>query len=155
MNCNLVTELQTRCFNSLLCCKVANLFNQHSKYVCKSFHARSRSRGLIFYCSSTYCYLEVRKKRPFFFLSTAIKPSRNESGSTSGAGQFCTFRLQHPKCWIPPVDRNRGQNPVLWERRSLAQGCPGQRGCSASSGEGGGGLGAAPMRAVPFSRVVI
>lgn len=55
---------------------------------------------------------------------------------------YCTFRLQHPKWRMLPIDWNWGQNLVLWEWRSLPQGYPGQRGCLASGRERGGRRGA-------------
>lgn len=78
MNCNLVTKLKIKCFNSLFCYRAADLFNQHTKYVCSSFHARSSSWGFIFYCLSTYCCLDVFFKKNQLFLSTACKPNRDK-----------------------------------------------------------------------------
>lgn len=84
-NCSLVTELQIQCFNSLVCRRAPDLFNQYSKYVCNSLHAQSRSSswGFVFYWFSTYCYLEVGEY-PTFFSSTATKWKRDESSSSTG-----------------------------------------------------------------------
>lgn len=78
MNYNLVTKLKMQCFNSLFHCKAADLFNQHSKYVCSSFHARSRSSSweLIFLLFKHLMLFGYEKKPPFFV--TAIKPNRNK-----------------------------------------------------------------------------
>lgn len=62
------------------------MFNQHSKYVCSSFHARSRSSswGFIFYCSSTYCSLGVRKNNLFFVHCYQSKQGQKEHQHRSG-----------------------------------------------------------------------
>jgi len=77
--------MNCRYSGSLFYCKVADLFNHCSKYVCDSFHWRSSSWGFICYCFSTYCYLEVRKKHLCFFLSTAIRPNGGQSGGSSSS----------------------------------------------------------------------
>lgn len=80
MNCNLVTKLKIECFNSLFHYREADLFNQYSKYVCSSFHARSSSWGFIFYCLSTYCCLDgffFKKITSFCLLLSNQTPKRN------------------------------------------------------------------------------
>lgn len=75
MNFNLVTKLQICCFNFLLYCRVADLFNQHSKYVCNSFHARRRKQQLwVHFSLLQHLLLFGSQKKTTFFMSTAIKP---------------------------------------------------------------------------------
>lgn len=92
MNYNLVTKLKMQCFNSLFHCKAADLFNQHSKYVCSSFHARSRSSSweLIFLLLSTYCCLDMRKNHLFLSLLS----NQTETKGTS----------VHIRCYSPPKE---------------------------------------------------
>lgn len=209
MNCNLVTKLQIRCFNFLLYCRVADLFNQHSKYVCNSFHARRRKRQLrVCFSLLQHLLLFGSQKKTTFFLSTAIKPEikaaaaaaaqvssysalltwylqRGAGGhdATMGARQpagpwawpghkghaelrgeqgqiYCTFRLQHTKCWMLPIGWHWGQNlrvEISSPRIPWAEEVVGQARGAARGGWRGLGLGlrAAPSQAVPFSRAVI
>lgn len=147
MNCNLVTKLKIQCFNSQFHCRAADLFNQHSKYVCSSFHARSRSSswGFIFYCLSTFCCLDVFKKN-HLFLSTAFKPSRQKEHHRSAVtqlsqgdaveGSWTWWQCAHSTL-LPPenppqiLSTLQRQNLLLWKQRFLPQGYPGQEGCSA------------------------
>lgn len=104
------------------------MFNQRSKYVCSSFHARSRSSswGFIFYCSSTYCSLDVRKNN--LFLSTAIKPNRDKRNISTGQvllncpkemlveGSWARWQRAHSTL-LPPE--------LGWARGSRAESTPG------------------------------
>lgn len=129
MNCNLVTKLKMQCFNSLFHCRAADLFNQHSKYVCSSFHARRRSSSweLIFYCLSTYCCLDMRKNHLFCHCYQTKQKQKEhqcmsgvtqlprrccgeELGTMAGcpqhpAAHWAALGRIHPKAWALPIVR--------------------------------------------------
>lgn len=128
-------RLQIRYFNSLFYCIVSDLFNQHRIYVSNSFHRRSQGgvRGFIFYCFSTYCYLEVRKQQLFLSpssyqmeipaaqvgsqwtlvtwclqrgegrLAQSLSSTWVEWPCWTGEQIYCLFKVQHPECWILPI----------------------------------------------------
>lgn len=91
MNFNLVTKLQICCFNFLLYCRVADLFNQHSKYVCNSFHARRKQQLWVRFSLLQHLLLFGSQKKLtfFFFLSTAIKPEIK--AATAAAAQVSSY----------------------------------------------------------------
>lgn len=81
MNCNLVTELQIHCFNSLFCCRAADLFHQHSKYARNGFHVRSNSWEFICFFTVSAPTAVWTSENDFFFCPLQSNQVETKAGA--------------------------------------------------------------------------